>query len=105
MNLLRDSFVPVPRPGDGGPTGEAADCTDPAESQGFMKVENSAELGPWPGGERAPPLLRHRGVQASLVSIENLKNLQYIGQGGFGTVLQAQHKTWGHSVAVKIVNS
>lgn len=54
--------------------------------------------------KEAPPL-RHCGVQASLVSIEDLKNLEYIGQGGFGTVLRAQHKKWGHSVAVKIVNS
>uniref|UniRef100_A0A671DIZ8 Receptor-interacting serine/threonine-protein kinase 3 n=1 Tax=Rhinolophus ferrumequinum TaxID=59479 RepID=A0A671DIZ8_RHIFE len=48
----------------------------------------------WPSGAPAP-----------LVSIEELKNPKYIGEGGFGTVFCAQHKSWGIDVAVKIVNS
>lgn len=48
----------------------------------------------WPSGASAP-----------LVSIEELKNPKYIGEGGFGTVFCAQHKSWGIEVAVKIVNS
>ncbi|CAH6831037.1 receptor-interacting serine/threonine-protein kinase 3 [Phodopus roborovskii] len=42
---------------------------------------------------------------ASLVCCEELKNPKFVGKGGFGTVFRAQHRTWGHDVAVKIVNS
>lgn len=45
------------------------------------------------------------GAPAPLVSIEDLKNQNFIGQGGFGRVFQAQHQTWGYDVAVKIVDS
>lgn len=44
------------------------------------------------------------GAPASLVPIKELENPKFIGQGGFGTVFQAQHRSWGHDVAVKIVN-
>lgn len=47
----------------------------------------------------------HSGAPAPLVSNEELKNPKYIGEGGFGTVFCAQHKSWGTDVAVKIVNS
>ncbi|XP_036210305.1 receptor-interacting serine/threonine-protein kinase 3-like isoform X1 [Myotis myotis] len=49
--------------------------------------------------------LWQKGTPALLVSIEDLKNPKFIGQGGFGTVFQAQHQTWGYNVAVKIVDS
>lgn len=39
------------------------------------------------------------------MSIEDLKNPKFIGQGGFGTVFQAQHDKWGYNVAVKIVDA
>ncbi|XP_005085679.2 LOW QUALITY PROTEIN: receptor-interacting serine/threonine-protein kinase 3 [Mesocricetus auratus] len=42
---------------------------------------------------------------ASLVSREELTNPKFVGKGGFGAVFRAQHRTWGHDVAVKIVNS
>ncbi|XP_012589554.1 PREDICTED: receptor-interacting serine/threonine-protein kinase 3 [Condylura cristata] len=45
------------------------------------------------------------GAPASLVPVEELKNPQFIGKGGFGAVFRAQHRSWGHDVAVKIVNS
>lgn len=45
------------------------------------------------------------GASASLVSCDELKNPKFVGYGGFGTVFRAQHRTWGHDVAVKIVNS
>lgn len=50
------------------------------------------------------PSLRASGAPASLVPIKELENPKFIGQGGFGTVFQAQHRSWGHDVAVKIVN-
>ncbi|XP_054572455.1 receptor-interacting serine/threonine-protein kinase 3 isoform X2 [Eptesicus fuscus] len=49
--------------------------------------------------------LWQKGAPAPLVSIKDLKNPKVIGQGGFGTVFQAQHQTWGYDVAVKIVDS
>lgn len=48
----------------------------------------------WQGGNPAP-----------LVPIKALQNLTFVGEGGFGTVFRAKHQTWGHDVAVKIVNS
>ncbi|XP_011786125.1 PREDICTED: receptor-interacting serine/threonine-protein kinase 3 [Colobus angolensis palliatus] len=45
------------------------------------------------------------GAAASLVSIEELENQEFIGKGGFGTVFRAQHRKWGYDVAVKMVNS
>ncbi|XP_054548858.1 receptor-interacting serine/threonine-protein kinase 3 [Talpa occidentalis] len=44
-------------------------------------------------------------ASASLVPVEELENPTFIGKGGFGAVFQAQHKSWGMEVAVKIVNS
>ncbi|XP_020018478.2 receptor-interacting serine/threonine-protein kinase 3 [Castor canadensis] len=44
-------------------------------------------------------------ASATLVPREELKNPTFVGQGGFGAVFRAQHRTWGHDVAVKIVNS
>lgn len=44
------------------------------------------------------------GALAPLVSIEDLTNPEFIGEGGFGTVFRAEHKEWC-TVAVKIVNS
>ncbi|XP_012880763.1 PREDICTED: receptor-interacting serine/threonine-protein kinase 3 isoform X1 [Dipodomys ordii] len=41
----------------------------------------------------------------SLVSCEKLENPKFVGHGGFGAVFRAQHRTWGHDVAVKIVDS
>lgn len=46
-----------------------------------------------------------KGAPAPLVSIKDLKNPKFIGQGGFGTVFRVQHQTWGYDVAVKIVDS
>ncbi|XP_006777759.1 PREDICTED: receptor-interacting serine/threonine-protein kinase 3-like, partial [Myotis davidii] len=46
-----------------------------------------------------------KGAPAPRVPIEDLKNPKFIGQGGFGTVFQAQHLTWGYNVAVKIVDA
>ncbi|KAK2491583.1 hypothetical protein MC885_011843 [Smutsia gigantea] len=48
----------------------------------------------WPGS-----------ASASLVSIEELANPKFVGEGGFGAVFRAQHRTWGHDVAVKIVST
>ncbi|CAK6432554.1 unnamed protein product [Pipistrellus nathusii] len=48
--------------------------------------------------------LWQKDTPAPLLSIEDLKNPKFIGQGGFGTVFQAQYQTWG-DVAVKIVDS
>ncbi|XP_050999328.1 receptor-interacting serine/threonine-protein kinase 3 [Acomys russatus] len=45
------------------------------------------------------------GAPASLVRLEELKNPKFVGKGGFGTVFRAEHRKWGHDVAVKIVNS
>ncbi|XP_017536647.2 receptor-interacting serine/threonine-protein kinase 3 isoform X2 [Manis javanica] len=45
------------------------------------------------------------GASASLVSIEELENPKFVGEGGFGAVFRAQHRTWGHDVAVKIVST
>ncbi|CAO2590995.1 Receptor-interacting serine/threonine-protein kinase 3 [Lemmus lemmus] len=45
------------------------------------------------------------GASTSLVSCDELKNPKFVGKGGFGAVFRAQHRTWGHDVAVKIVNS
>ncbi|XP_019518576.1 PREDICTED: receptor-interacting serine/threonine-protein kinase 3 isoform X1 [Hipposideros armiger] len=45
------------------------------------------------------------GALAPLLSVEDLTNLKYIGEGGFGTVFRAEHRTWCIPVAVKIVNS
>lgn len=45
------------------------------------------------------------GASASLVPCDELMNPKFVGYGGFGTVFRAQHRTWGHDVAVKIVNS
>lgn len=45
------------------------------------------------------------GASASVLPLEELINPKYIGQGGFGAVFRAQHRTWGYDVAVKIVNS
>ncbi|XP_058396822.1 receptor-interacting serine/threonine-protein kinase 3 isoform X3 [Diceros bicornis minor] len=45
------------------------------------------------------------GAPASLVPIEELENPKLVGKGGFGTVFRVQHRSWGHDVAVKIVNS
>uniref|UniRef100_A0A2K5NQE3 Receptor-interacting serine/threonine-protein kinase 3 n=1 Tax=Cercocebus atys TaxID=9531 RepID=A0A2K5NQE3_CERAT len=45
------------------------------------------------------------GASASLVSIEELENQEFVGRGGFGTVFRARHRKWGYDVAVKIVNS
>lgn len=50
-------------------------------------------------------MLWFSGNPAPLLSIEDLKNPKCIDEGGFGTVFWAQHTTWGHPVAVKIVNS
>uniref|UniRef100_G1PQW1 Receptor-interacting serine/threonine-protein kinase 3 n=1 Tax=Myotis lucifugus TaxID=59463 RepID=G1PQW1_MYOLU len=49
--------------------------------------------------------LWYKGAPAPLVSIKDLKNPKFIGQGGFGTVFQAQLQKWGCNVAVKIVDS
>lgn len=92
------------------PTGEAVDCTNPAESQVPLwggVAGSSRDLGPRPAGDKAPwvPSLRLGGTQASLVPTEVLKKLKRIGQGGFGTVFLARHEKWGRYVAVKIVNS
>lgn len=67
-------------------------------------VGSSRDLGPIPADEEAPSP-RQKGAPAPLVPIEDLKNLKFIGQGGFGTVFQAQHQTWGYNVAVKIVDA
>lgn len=45
------------------------------------------------------------GASASLVSIEELENQEFVGRGGFGTVFRARYRKWGYDVAVKIVNS
>ncbi|XP_013365849.1 PREDICTED: receptor-interacting serine/threonine-protein kinase 3 isoform X4 [Chinchilla lanigera] len=45
------------------------------------------------------------GAPASLVSSEDLKNPEFVGEGGFGTVFRAQHEKWNCDVAVKVVNS
>ncbi|MBZ3881342.1 Receptor-interacting serine/threonine-protein kinase 3 [Sciurus carolinensis] len=45
------------------------------------------------------------GASASVLPLEELINPEYVGEGGFGTVFRAQHRTWGYDVAVKIVNS
>uniref|UniRef100_A0A8C6RHQ1 Receptor-interacting serine/threonine-protein kinase 3 n=1 Tax=Nannospalax galili TaxID=1026970 RepID=A0A8C6RHQ1_NANGA len=45
------------------------------------------------------------GTPASLVHPDELKNPKFVDKGGFGAVFRAQHTTWGHDVAVKIVNS
>lgn len=47
----------------------------------------------------------HKHTLAPLVSIEDLKNPKFIGQGGFGTVFRAQLQSGGCNVAVKIVDS
>ncbi|XP_004475142.2 receptor-interacting serine/threonine-protein kinase 3 isoform X2 [Dasypus novemcinctus] len=49
--------------------------------------------------------LWHTGVPATLVPLKELENPRFVGKGGFGVVLRAQHRTWGSDVAVKIVNS
>lgn len=49
--------------------------------------------------------LWRNGASASVLPLEELINPKYIGQGGFGAVFRAQHRTWGYDVAVKIVNS
>lgn len=91
-----------------GLTGEAVDCTDPSESRGggagAHRAEGLWDLTPIPAGEEAPSP-RQKGAPAPLVSIKDLKNPKFIGQGGFGTVFQVQHQTWGYDVAVKIVDS
>ncbi|XP_015347410.1 receptor-interacting serine/threonine-protein kinase 3 [Marmota marmota marmota] len=48
----------------------------------------------WPNGASAPVL-----------PLEELINPKFVGEGGFGSVFRAQHRTWGYDVAVKIVNS
>ncbi|KAL2790099.1 receptor-interacting serine/threonine-protein kinase 3 [Daubentonia madagascariensis] len=48
----------------------------------------------WPNGASAP-----------LVSHEELEDPKFVGEGGFGAVYRAQHRSWGFDVAVKIVNS
>nr|XP_021505985.1 receptor-interacting serine/threonine-protein kinase 3 [Meriones unguiculatus] len=48
----------------------------------------------WPSGASAP-----------LVCCEELENPEFVGKGGFGAVFRAKHRTWGHDVAVKVVNS
>ncbi|XP_054987622.1 receptor-interacting serine/threonine-protein kinase 3 [Sorex araneus] len=45
------------------------------------------------------------GHLAPLVPVEELENPMFIGEGGFGRVYKAKHKTWAHDVAVKIVNA
>ncbi|XP_006835581.1 PREDICTED: receptor-interacting serine/threonine-protein kinase 3 [Chrysochloris asiatica] len=52
-----------------------------------------------PGSTRLSP------VSAPLVSEKELENPQFLGQGGFGAVFRAHHRTWGYDVAVKIVDS
>ncbi|XP_014941703.1 receptor-interacting serine/threonine-protein kinase 3 isoform X2 [Acinonyx jubatus] len=44
------------------------------------------------------------GTPASLVPLEELENLKFIGEGGFGVVFWARHRTWDLDVAVKIMN-
>ncbi|XP_006932847.3 receptor-interacting serine/threonine-protein kinase 3 isoform X2 [Felis catus] len=44
------------------------------------------------------------GTPASLVPLEELENLKFIGEGGFGAVFWARHRTWDLDVAVKIMN-
>lgn len=89
--------------GAGDPRG-GWNCTDRAESGGWGVAASSADLEPWPAGGRGPSL-RPSGASASLVSIEELENPKFVGEGGFGAVFRAQHRTWGHDVAVKIVST
>lgn len=41
----------------------------------------------------------------SLLGSKELKNLGFVGKGGFGAVFRARHRAWNLDVAVKIVNS
>ncbi|XP_037690602.1 receptor-interacting serine/threonine-protein kinase 3 [Choloepus didactylus] len=45
------------------------------------------------------------GASAPTVLREELENLEFVGQGGFGTVFRTRHTKWGYDVAVKLVNS
>lgn len=48
----------------------------------------------------------HNGASSiSLVGSKELKNLGFVGKGGFGAVFRARHRAWNLDVAVKIVNS
>ncbi|KAM6181655.1 receptor-interacting serine/threonine-protein kinase 3 [Erethizon dorsatum] len=68
-----------------------------------MAGAGSVGYGYLPSGQ--DPSLRLSGASASLVSSEDLKNPEFVGEGGFGTVFRAQHRKWNCNVAVKIVNS
>lgn len=98
-----EGLVPCQGWGTVGPTGEAVDYMDPAESQGSQW--KTAQ--PWGPGQLVieAPSPRHTRPLASQVFTEDLTNLKYIGEGGFGTVFWAEHKKWCIPVAVKIVNS
>ncbi|XP_060475352.2 receptor-interacting serine/threonine-protein kinase 3 isoform X3 [Panthera onca] len=56
------------------------------------------------GLEDQAPSFRPSGTPASLVPLEELENLKFIGEGGFGPVFWARHRTWDLDVAVKIMN-
>ncbi|KAM4853811.1 receptor-interacting serine/threonine-protein kinase 3 [Thomomys bottae] len=47
----------------------------------------------------------HPAPEDFLVPHEELEHPKFVGQGGFGAVFRAEHTTWGHPVAVKIVDS
>ncbi|XP_035970616.1 receptor-interacting serine/threonine-protein kinase 3 isoform X2 [Halichoerus grypus] len=49
------------------------------------------------------PSFRLGGTLASLVSVEDLENPEFIGAGRFGVVFRARHRTWDLDVAVKIL--
>ncbi|XP_021551090.2 receptor-interacting serine/threonine-protein kinase 3 isoform X2 [Neomonachus schauinslandi] len=49
------------------------------------------------------PSFRLGGTPASLVSVEELENPEFIGAGRFGVVFRARHRTWDLDVAVKIL--
>lgn len=87
--------------GDGGGRRERPGIAVRALSQGRGEQRRRRAL---PASGRHP-CLRPSGASASLVSIEELENQEFVGIGGFGTVFRARHRKWGYDVAVKIVNS
>ncbi|XP_055989884.1 receptor-interacting serine/threonine-protein kinase 3 [Sorex fumeus] len=71
----------------------------------------SSETGPCGGLENFPSAslragsIWQNGPRAPLVPVEELEYEMFVGEGGFGRVFKAKHKTWADEVAVKIVNA